>query len=88
MQEKLKQMLKKWAEGEFKGDPQLNLIPSLYGALKRDGVDFSNTEQVGRRDFFFLKHDFSHKKSFFFVFISVCPVFFLLQQCAKGIVAS
>ena len=41
VQEKLKAMLKKWAEGEFKGDPQFGLIPSLYNTLKREGVDFS-----------------------------------------------
>ena len=46
VQEKLKVMLKKWAEGEFKGDPQLNLIPSLYNNLRREGVDFSSSDQV------------------------------------------
>nr|CAD7401307.1 unnamed protein product [Timema poppensis] len=39
--EKLKQLLKKWAEGDFKSDPQLNLIPSLYSKLKQEGMDFS-----------------------------------------------
>ena len=43
VQEKLKAMLKKWAEGEFKGDPQFSLIPSLYHTLKREGVDFSGS---------------------------------------------
>ena len=42
VQEKLRSLLKTWAEGEFKGVPQLNLIPSLYNALKREGVDFSS----------------------------------------------
>ena len=46
VQEKLKAMLKKWAEGEFKGDPQLNLIPSLYNNLRREGADFSSSDQV------------------------------------------
>ena len=41
VQDKLKAMLKKWAEGEFKGDSQFSLIPSLYHTLKREGVDFS-----------------------------------------------
>lgn len=41
VQDKLKAMLKKWAESEFKGDPQFSLIPSLYHTLKREGVDFS-----------------------------------------------
>lgn len=35
--------LKKWAENEFKTDPQLNLIPSLYQKLKSEGLDFSDT---------------------------------------------
>ncbi|XP_069685533.1 signal transducing adapter molecule 1 isoform X1 [Periplaneta americana] len=39
--EKLRQLLKKWAEGDFKNDPQLNLIPSLYAKLKQEGIDFS-----------------------------------------------
>lgn len=39
--DKLKSLLKKWAENEFKNDPQLNLIPSLYTKLKQEGVDFS-----------------------------------------------
>ncbi len=43
VQERLRGMLKAWAEGEFKGDSQLSLIPSLYSALRREGVDFSST---------------------------------------------
>lgn len=39
--EKLKQLLKKWAEGDFKTDPQLSLIPSLFSKLKQEGMDFS-----------------------------------------------
>lgn len=39
--EKLRQLLKKWAEGEFRNDAQLNLIPSLYAKLKQEGIDFS-----------------------------------------------
>ncbi|KAK8724189.1 hypothetical protein OTU49_011259 [Cherax quadricarinatus] len=39
--ERLRESLKKWAEGEFKGDPQLGLIPALYNKLKQDGYDFS-----------------------------------------------
>ncbi|XP_051173255.1 signal transducing adapter molecule 1 isoform X1 [Leptopilina boulardi] len=38
--EKLKALLKKWAEGDFKTDPQLSLIPSFYNKLKGDGVEF------------------------------------------------
>jgi len=43
VQEKLKSMLRRWAEGDFKGDPQLALIPSLYNQLQKEGIDFSNT---------------------------------------------
>ncbi|KAF2896891.1 hypothetical protein ILUMI_09278 [Ignelater luminosus] len=39
--QKLKESLKKWAEGEFKTDQQLNLIPSLYVKLKNSGIDFT-----------------------------------------------
>ena len=42
--EKLKIMLKRWAEGEFSTDPQYSLIPSLYASLKRDGLDFTSEE--------------------------------------------
>merc|ERR1712129_350441 len=42
VQEKLRGLLKSWAEGEFKGDSQLSLIPSLYQKLKQEGVDFSS----------------------------------------------
>lgn len=34
--------LKKWAEGEFKSNPQLNLIPTLYSKLKSEGLDFTD----------------------------------------------
>lgn len=44
--QKLKESLKNWAESEFKTDPQLNLIPSLYVKLKNKGVDFSPVEMV------------------------------------------
>lgn len=46
--QKLKLSLKKWAESEFKSDPQLNLIPSLYQKLKEEGHDFTDnsTAQV------------------------------------------
>lgn len=44
--EKLKLLLKKWAEGDFKTDPQLSLIPSLYNKLKQEGMDFSSDVPV------------------------------------------
>ncbi|XP_063985824.1 signal transducing adapter molecule 1 isoform X1 [Diachasmimorpha longicaudata] len=40
--DKAKALIKKWSEGDFKTDPQLNLIPSLYAKLKQDGIDFSS----------------------------------------------
>lgn len=42
--------MKKWAEGDFKKDPQLNLIPSLYNKLKQEGLDFSDTEVTIKRE--------------------------------------
>ena len=51
VQEKLKAMLRSWAEGDFKGDPQLALIPSLYNQLKKEGITFSSSSvssQVSR----------------------------------------
>lgn len=44
VEEKLRLLLKKWAEGDFKSDPQLSLIPSLYNNLKLAGFDFSATD--------------------------------------------
>jgi signal transducing adaptor molecule len=41
--------LKKWAEGDFKNDPQLNLIPSLYNKLKQEGHDFSEPHATIKR---------------------------------------
>jgi len=42
VQERLKGMLRGWAEGDFKSDPQLALIPSLYNQLQKEGIDFSS----------------------------------------------
>ncbi|CAG0912369.1 unnamed protein product [Notodromas monacha] len=44
--DKTKAMLKKWAEGEFKTDPTLNLIPALYNKLQHSGVDFPAIEET------------------------------------------
>ena len=43
IQERLRNVLKGWAEGEFKSDPQYSLIPSLYANLKREGHDFNSS---------------------------------------------
>ncbi|XP_046813245.1 signal transducing adapter molecule 1 isoform X2 [Vespa crabro] len=47
--EKIKILLKKWAEGDFKTDPQLNLIPSLYNKLRNEGLDFSSVSETPKR---------------------------------------
>ncbi|CAL1543766.1 unnamed protein product [Lymnaea stagnalis] len=45
--QKLKLMIKTWADmAEFRDDPALNLIPSFYESLRKEGVDFSETEPV------------------------------------------
>lgn len=47
---KLKQCLKKWAEGDFKSDPQLNLIPTLYNKMKQEGHDFTDHTTPAKRE--------------------------------------
>jgi len=47
--EKLKSMLKRWAEGEFSKDAQYSLIPSLYSNLKKEGMDFSGGESQPKK---------------------------------------
>uniref|UniRef100_W8BMY7 Signal transducing adapter molecule 1 n=1 Tax=Ceratitis capitata TaxID=7213 RepID=W8BMY7_CERCA len=42
---KMRQLLKNWAQSDFKSDPELNLIPSLYFKLQHDGYDFSNLNE-------------------------------------------
>lgn len=44
VREKLLSLLRSWAEGDFKSDPQLNLIPSLYGKLRQTGTEFPPPE--------------------------------------------
>lgn len=38
----LKLMIRKWAENEFKTDPELNFIPAFYSQLKKEGYDFTD----------------------------------------------
>ncbi|XP_011878314.1 PREDICTED: signal transducing adapter molecule 1 isoform X2 [Vollenhovia emeryi] len=47
--DKTKALLKKWVEGDFKTDPQLNLIPSLYNKLRSEGHDFSSVSDTPKR---------------------------------------
>jgi len=42
VRDKLLGVLQKWANNEFRTDPQLNLIPSLVNTLKSKGVEFPN----------------------------------------------
>ncbi|XP_067622769.1 signal transducing adapter molecule 1 isoform X2 [Eurosta solidaginis] len=42
---KMRQVLRNWAENDFKSDPELNLIPSLYTKLRQEGYDFSNLNE-------------------------------------------
>jgi signal transducing adaptor molecule len=48
--QKLRASLKKWAEGEFKKDPQLSLIPSMYNKMKQEGHDFTDNESMPKRE--------------------------------------
>ena len=43
MSEKLRQLVKEWAEGDFKSDAALSLIVQLYNSLKQEGYDFSSS---------------------------------------------
>ncbi|ESN90377.1 hypothetical protein HELRODRAFT_108581 [Helobdella robusta] len=43
--EKLKALIKKWAENEFKSDPTLYHIPQLYMQLKNEGYTFHVSEE-------------------------------------------
>jgi len=47
--EKLKSMLKRWAEGEFSKDAQYSLIPSLYSNLRKEGMDFSGGDSQPKK---------------------------------------
>ncbi|CAK9833178.1 Signal transducing adapter molecule 1 [Anthophora retusa] len=47
--ERMRGLLKKWAEGDFKTDSQLNLIPSLYNKLKNEGYDFTAISDTPKR---------------------------------------
>ena len=48
--ERSRLLLKKWAQSkDFRKDPQLNLIPSLYDKLKSEGVSFHSSEPSKQR---------------------------------------
>lgn len=46
--DKMKELLQKWVEGEFKSDPQLSLIPSFYQRLRAEHVDFTTQDPKPR----------------------------------------
>ncbi|XP_017059305.1 signal transducing adapter molecule 1 [Drosophila ficusphila] len=39
---KMRQVLKNWAENDYKNDRELDLIPALYATLRQEGYDFKN----------------------------------------------
>lgn len=41
---KLKMLIKRWAENEFRTDPALNIIPSMYNSLKSEGHSFPSED--------------------------------------------
>ncbi|CAD5116415.1 DgyrCDS5305 [Dimorphilus gyrociliatus] len=43
--QKLRFLIKKWSENEFKNNSSLSLIPSLYESLKNDGQDFHDPDE-------------------------------------------
>lgn len=48
--EHARSLLKKWAQSkDFKKDPQLNLIPSLYERLKSEGISFHSSDPIKRK---------------------------------------
>lgn len=47
--QRLKQCLKRWAENDFKTDPQLNLIPTLYQQLKSKGHEFTDPQTTSSK---------------------------------------
>lgn len=49
IQEKMKKLLKTWAEGEFKTNPEYALIPSMYNSLKKEGLDFSSSSDQPKK---------------------------------------
>lgn len=43
---RLRALLRKWAEGEFRSDPQLDLVPSLLAKLRQEGHEFPEAAAV------------------------------------------
>ncbi|KAH8367399.1 hypothetical protein KR084_012082 [Drosophila pseudotakahashii] len=39
---KMRQVLKNWADNDYKNDRELDLIPALYAKLRQEGYDFKN----------------------------------------------
>lgn len=54
--ENLKCLVKKWAEGDFKDDAELNLIPTLYMKLQNEGFVFTSPSEAVKKRFFLLKN--------------------------------
>lgn len=48
--QRLKLLIKRWAEmPEFKDDPSLSLIPSLYESLKKEGHEFADPDTMPKK---------------------------------------
>ncbi|KAH8412935.1 hypothetical protein KR009_006882 [Drosophila setifemur] len=43
--QKMREVLKNWAENDYKNDPELNLIASLYVKMRLEGNDFKNLSE-------------------------------------------
>lgn len=46
----LKQLIRVWADGEFKSDPSLSLIPSLFSSLRTEGHTFPVDDMSSTKD--------------------------------------
>ncbi|XP_014291611.1 signal transducing adapter molecule 1 [Halyomorpha halys] len=43
--DRIRNLIKKWSDAEFKADAQLSLMTSLYSRLRQEGVDFSTQSE-------------------------------------------
>ncbi|XP_016990246.1 signal transducing adapter molecule 1 [Drosophila rhopaloa] len=46
---KMRQVLKNWADNDYKNDRELDLIPALYAQLRQEGHDFKNLGDKGNK---------------------------------------
>lgn len=43
--DRIRNLIKKWSDAEFKADAQLSLMTSLYSRLRQEGIDFSTQSE-------------------------------------------